>query len=71
MPIISFGCLHFSREPCLLYAFYIRLLAEYFFAIFSAKPIDFYLQDSCQTILLYKTIMVFAQIIVLWIFSNN
>ena len=41
MLILSFGCLRFLRESCLLYAF----LLGYLPSIFSAKPIDFYLQD--------------------------
>ena len=30
MLIMSLGCLQFSRESCLLYAFFTRLSAEYF-----------------------------------------
>ena len=44
MFIMSFGCLHFLRESCLLYAFLLGYLPSIFLT-FSAKPIDFYLQD--------------------------
>ena len=46
MFIMSFGCLRFLRESCLLYAFLLGCLPSIFFAIFSVKSIDFYLQDS-------------------------
>ena len=45
MLIMSFGCLRFLRESCLLYAFLLGYLPGIFF-VFSAKTIDFYLQDS-------------------------
>lgn len=45
MLIMPFGCLHFSRESYLLYAFSLGYLPSIFWT-FSAKPIDFYLQDS-------------------------
>ena len=48
MLILSFGCLRFLRESCLLYAFLLGYLPSIFLT-FSAKPIDFYLQD-CFTI---------------------
>ena len=44
MLIMSFGCLRFLRESCLLYAFLLGYLPSIFWT-FSAKPIDFYLQD--------------------------
>ena len=44
MLILSFGCLRFLRESCLLYAFLLGYLPSIFLT-FSAKPIDFYLQD--------------------------
>lgn len=44
MLIMPFGCLHFSRESYLLYAFSLGYLPS--ILDFSAKPIDFYLQDS-------------------------
>ncbi len=44
MLILSFGCLRFLRESCLLYAFLLGYLPSIFWT-FSAKPIDFYLQD--------------------------
>lgn len=34
MLIMSLGCLQFSREPCLLYAFLLGYLPSIFFAIF-------------------------------------
>ena len=49
MLILSFGCLRFLRESCLLYAFLLGYLPSMFFT-FSAKPIDFYLQDSYSMI---------------------
>ena len=45
MLIMSFGCLRFLRESCLLYAFLLGYLPSIFWTL-SAKPIDFYLQDS-------------------------
>lgn len=45
MLIMPFGCLRFLRESCLLYAFSLGYLPSIFWT-FSAKPIDFYLQDS-------------------------
>ena len=48
MLILSFGCLRFLRESCLLYAFLLGYLPSIFLT-FSAKPIDFYLQDSYKT----------------------
>ena len=47
MLILSFGCLRFLRESCLLYAFLLGYLPSIFWT-FSAKPIDFYLQDCLQ-----------------------
>ena len=47
MLILSFGCLRFLRESCLLYAFLLGYLPSIFLT-FSAKPIDFYLQDCLQ-----------------------
>ena len=49
MLILSFGCLRFLRESCLLYAFLLGYLPSIFLT-FSAKPIDFYLQDSYSMI---------------------
>ena len=51
MLIMSLGCLQFSRESCLLYAFLLGYLPS-IFCDFGEKPIDFYLQDSlnnCQS----------------------
>ena len=45
MLIMSLGCLQFSRESCLLYAFLLGYLPS-IFCDFGEKPIDFYLQDS-------------------------
>ena len=45
MLILSFGCLRFLRESCLLYAFLLGYLPS-IFCDFGEKPIDFYLQDS-------------------------
>ncbi len=50
MFIMSFGCLHFLREFCLLYAFLLGYLPSIFLR-FLWKPIDFYLQDSLFAIL--------------------
>ena len=49
MLILSFGCLRFLRESCLLYAFLLGYLPSIFLT-FSAKAIDFYLQDSYSMI---------------------
>ena len=49
MLILSFGCLRFLRESCLLYAFLLGYLPSIFLT-FSATPIDFYLQDSYSMI---------------------
>lgn len=51
MFIMSFGCLHFLREFCLLYAFLLGYLPS-IFCDFGEKPIDFYLQDSLKFLLL-------------------
>ena len=48
MLIMSLGCLQFSRESCLLYAFLLGYLPS-IFCDFGEKPIDFYLQDSLST----------------------
>lgn len=48
MLILSFGCLRFLRESCLLYAFLLGYLPSIFLT-FSAKPIDFYLQDCLSS----------------------
>ena len=45
MLILSFGCLRFLRESCLLYTFLLGYLPS-IFCDFGEKPIDFYLQDS-------------------------
>lgn len=50
MLIMSLGCLQFSRESCLLYAFLLGYLPS-IFCDFGEKPIDFYLQDSFCRIL--------------------
>ena len=50
MLILSFGCLRFLRESCLLYAFLLGYLPSIFWT-FSAKPIDFYLQDCLSALL--------------------
>ena len=47
MLIMSLGCLQFSRESCLLYAFLLGYLPS-IFCDFGEKPIDFYLQDSLR-----------------------
>ena len=49
MLILSFGCLRFLRESCLLYAFLLGYLPS-IFCDFGEKPIDFYLQDSFYSI---------------------
>ena len=49
MLTLSFGCLRFLRESCLLYAFLLGYLPSIFLT-FSATPIDFYLQDSYSMI---------------------
>lgn len=49
MLIMSLGCLQFSRESCLLYAFLLGYLPS-IFCDFGEKPIDFYLQDSFKLI---------------------
>ena len=49
MLIMSLGCLQFSRESCLLYAFLLGYLPS-IFCDFGEKPIDFYLQDSFPSI---------------------
>lgn len=54
MLILSFGCLRFLRESCLLYAFLLGYLPSIFWT-FSAKPIDFYLQD-CLSMFFYLRI---------------
>ena len=51
MLIMSLGCLQFSRESCLLYAFLLGYLPS-IFCDFGEKPIDFYLQDSL--LILYR-----------------
>lgn len=48
MLIMSLGCLQFSRESCLLYAFLLGYLPS-IFCDFGEKPIDFYLQDSLNS----------------------
>lgn len=50
MLIMSLGCLQFSRESCLLYAFLLGYLPS-IFCDFGEKPIDFYLQDSYNDML--------------------
>ena len=67
MLILSFGCLRFLRESCLLYAFLLGYLPSIFLT-FSAKPIDFYLQDCYpflpQSIIVNKRICISKQRVV-------
>ena len=55
MLIMSLGCLQFSRESCLLYAFLLGYLPS-IFCDFGEKPIDFYLQDSFYKVSMDKTV---------------
>ena len=47
MFIMSFGCLHFLRESCLLYAFLLGYLPSIFFAIFYGNLLTFICRTPC------------------------